>query len=337
MGEDKKNIPNLTIKEIFLKSARSGIAGASAMVVQVTTLMWMRTIMNFQYRYKIKKYFFIQNIFKIKYCRYGGTISGTVSKLYAEGGVFRFYKGYPVALVQGPISRFGDTFSNTLFLTFMGNFKQSRNIPVLIQTMGSSITAGLFRILLVPVDTLKTILQVEGKNAMKILNNKYSQGGIRVFFHGALASAGATTVGHYPWFSTYNFLNASLPQYTERRDKLLRQALIGFTSSIVSDTVSNSLRVVKTTKQTSKDVLNYKQTVQNIVEKDGLLGLFGRGLKIRIITNGISGLLFSVMWKLFSDSFEKKSSPPSQEPKNNSNSQNSPSLAQSQVDSKERK
>lgn len=172
--------------------------------------------------------------------------------------------------------------------------------------MGSSITAGLFRIGLVPVDTLKTILQVEGKNALNILSNKYSQGGIRVFFHGALASAGATTVGHYPWFFTYNYLNASLPQYTERRDKLLRQAFIGFTSSIVSDTISNSLRVVKTTKQTSAEVMNYKQTVQNIIAKDGVIGLFGRGLKIRIITNGISGLLFSVMWKLFNDSFDKK-------------------------------
>lgn len=182
-------------------------------------------------------------------------------------------------------------------------------MPVLIQTLGSSITAGLFRIGLVPVDTLKTILQVEGKNAMKILSNKYSQGGIRVFFHGALASAGATMVGHYPWFSTYNYLNSTLPQYTERRDKLLRQAFIGFTSSIVSDTISNSLRVIKTTKQTSQEVLSYRATVKNVIANDGIAGLFGRGLKIRIITNGISGLMFSVMWKLFNDSFDKKPAP----------------------------
>lgn len=177
-----------------------------------------------------------------------------MGKLYAEGGILRFYKGYPVALVQGPISRFGDTFSNTLFLTFLGNFQQTKSVPVLVQTLGSSVCAGLFRIGLVPVDTLKTILQVEGKNATKILTNKYNQGGIRVFYHGALASAGATMMGHYPWFATYNYLNATLPQYNERAKKLLRQAAIGFTSSFISDIVSNSLRVVKTTKQTSKEI-----------------------------------------------------------------------------------
>ena len=90
----------------------------------------------------------------------------------------------------------------------------------MIQTFGSSFTAGIFRIALVPVDTLKTILQVEGKNAMKILSSKYNQGGIRVFFHGALASAGATMVGHYPWFSTYNYLSATLPQYTDKKKKV---------------------------------------------------------------------------------------------------------------------
>ena len=81
-------------------------------------------------------------------------------------------------------------------MTFFGNFQQTKNVPVLIQTLGSSVCAGLFRIGLVPVDTLKTILQVEGKNAMNILTNNYNQGGIRVFYHGALASAGATMMGH---------------------------------------------------------------------------------------------------------------------------------------------
>jgi hypothetical protein len=184
----------------------------------------------------------------------------------------------------------------------------------MIQTIGSSVVAGLFRIILTPVDTLKTILQVEGKNAMTILGNKYSQGGIRVFFHGAVATAAATMVGHYPWFATYNYLQATLPKYTERRDQLLRQAFIGFNSAVISDCISNSLRVVKTTKQTSQELANYKQTVQNIIAKDGVIGLFGRGLKIRLITNGISGILFSVCWKLFNDGYSKPAATPTPTP-----------------------
>ena len=34
------------------------------------------------------------------------------TKLYAEGGVGRFYQGLTPALIQGPISRFGDTAAN---------------------------------------------------------------------------------------------------------------------------------------------------------------------------------------------------------------------------------
>lgn len=210
-------------------------------------------------------------------------------------------------MVQGPTSRFGDTFSNTLFLTFLGNSSVTKNLPMLVQTIGASVTAGLFRIFLVPVDTVKTILQVEGKNGLAILGDKFKQGGPKVFFHGAIASAGATMLGHYPWFATYNFLNEKLPKYDDKKRKLLRQAFIGFVSSVISDSISNSLRVIKTTKQTSKEIVNYTQTLKMILKDDGIFGLLGRGLKIRIMTNGIQGLLFSVLWKIFSEAFDKNS------------------------------
>ncbi len=35
--------------------------------------------------------------------------------------------------------------------------------------------------------------------------------------------------------------------------------------------------------------------------QDGITGLFGRGLKTRILCNGLRGLLFSILWKLFLD------------------------------------
>lgn len=51
------------------------------------------------------------------------------------------------------------------------------------------------------------------------------------------------------WFYTYNELSAQLPQPHNLLQKLGRQALIGFCASVVSDTASNSLRVVKTYRQ----------------------------------------------------------------------------------------
>ncbi len=38
-----------------------------------------------------------------------------------------------------------------------------------------------------------------------------------------------------------------------------------------------------------------------VVAQDGVRGLLGRGLKTRILSNGLQGLLFSILWKLFLD------------------------------------
>jgi hypothetical protein len=115
----------------------------------------------------------------------------------------------------------------------------------------------------------------------------------------------ATFVGHYPWFTVFNTLQASWPQYEEKPKKLLRNAAIGFVASLSSDTVSNSLRVVKTYRQTN-ETLPYKDIVQKIIEQDGYMGLFGRGLKTRLLANGLQGLMFSVLYKLFEEEFNKR-------------------------------
>lgn len=70
----------------------------------------------------------------------------------------------------------------------------------MIRAAGGSVMAGVFRISLTPVDTVKTILQVEGKNGLGILKSKISAKGLPVLYHGALATASATIVGHYPWY-----------------------------------------------------------------------------------------------------------------------------------------
>lgn len=157
-----------------------------------------------------------------------------------------------------------------------------------------------------PVDALKTIMQVEGKNGFPALVAKVRAGGPTVLYHGALAASAATFAGHYPWFATYNYLNSVLPQYDDLPKKLMRSAVIGFSASAISDTVSNSIRVVKTTKQTSTTPMTYPQVVKMVVEQDGVLGLMGRGLKTKILSNGLQGLLFSVLWRLGQDYYNRE-------------------------------
>lgn len=104
----------------------------------------------------------------------------------------------------------------------------------------------------------------------------------------------ATWVGHYPWFYTNNQLRESLPQFDIPYGKYVRNAFIGFCSAAVSDTCSNSLRVLKTTRQTSLEPVGYFESAKNIIANEGYGGLFGRGLKTRILTNGVQGALFTV-------------------------------------------
>lgn len=100
--------------------------------------------------------------------------------------------------------------------------------------------------------------------------------------------------------NTYGNLQ-NLPLPTTFVEKLARQALIGFCASVVSDTISNSLRVVKTYRQVNETRIGYVEAAREVVASDGWLGLFGRGLVTRIMANGLQGLMFSVLWKLFLD------------------------------------
>lgn len=106
--------------------------------------------------------------------------------------------------------------------------------------------------------------------------------------------------------NTQNFLQEKLPRYQELPKKLARNAFIGFVSSAISDTVSNSIRVIKTYRQAHEAKISYGTAVKEVVAKDGWLGLFGRGLSTRIIANGMQGLLFSVLWKYFEGGLNRR-------------------------------
>ena len=67
----------------------------------------------------------------------------------------------------------------------------------------------------------------------------------------------------------------------------------------------NSLRVIKTTKQTFPHNISYVNSVKHVIKEDGFKGLFGRGLKTRILTNGLQGMLFTVCWTVLQEKFNK--------------------------------
>ncbi|KAJ3027684.1 UNVERIFIED_CONTAM: hypothetical protein HDU68_003325 [Siphonaria sp. JEL0065] len=259
-----------------------GISGAAAMVVQVFSLMPLRTVMNYQYKN-------------------GMDTTTAIKILYKDGGFVRYYRGLGPALIQGPMSRFGDTASNAGALALLESSDLTRELPMSVKTLFASAFAASFRMILTPIDTLKTTMQTSGANGTALLRQRVRVHGISTLWYGSVATAAATFVGHYPWFATYNMLQEYIPQQKTTGKKLARNAVIGFSASIVSDCISNSLRVVKTYRQTHETKVTYRQAVQDVIAKDGVVGLFGRGLKTRILTNGLQGIMFSVLWKMFEE------------------------------------
>merc|ERR1719506_2315852 len=95
---DLKSVLLVAIK----KAWNSGSAGFVAGTAQVMAFMWLRTTMNYQ----------VKN---------GGSFTEVLSKLWAEGGLARLYRGLlPWAIFQAPLSRFGDVAANELVISMMG-------------------------------------------------------------------------------------------------------------------------------------------------------------------------------------------------------------------------
>ena len=131
--------------------------------------------------------------------------------------------------------------------------------------------------------------------------------GVPVLFQGALGNALASFVGNYPWYLTFNFLQEAIPAVSADQLllKLMRAALCGFLATCVSDCTSNSIRVLKTTRQTSATEISYREAATQIIEKEGIKGLFGRGLGTRILTNGVQASLFTIIWKYLEEFYFK--------------------------------
>ncbi|KAG8899002.1 hypothetical protein FRB99_007002 [Tulasnella sp. 403] len=165
----------------FKKALGGGLSGAAAMVLQVLVLMPLRTVMNYQYRY-------------------GTSTKAATLTLWYDGGFGRYYQGLGAALIQGPAARFGDTFANALVLALLHSNETLKNIPIFLQTALASISAAAFRVLLTPIDTVKTTLQTEGSRGIGVLKRRMKNDGVKTLWFGALATAAATFVGHYPWF-----------------------------------------------------------------------------------------------------------------------------------------
>jgi hypothetical protein len=279
--------------------------------LQVVLLMWVRTITVYQYRYGI-------------------SMATAFSRLYREGGIARFYEGWEYAVIQGPLARFGSIAANELAILIFAHTSHSAvetgKTPVkisLASTTAATVAASIvdrlpkqalatliggllsscWRGFLMPIDTCKTILQVDGSPGLAALMTKIASDwrNAILLYEGTGVTLVGTFIAHYPWFMVHNYLDHALVRPSRLSLLLLRNAFIGFTASALSDTVSNSLRVIKTVKQslaTETKQLSYLQVVALVYREGGVSAFLGRGLLSRILSNGLQSILFTVIWKL---------------------------------------
>jgi hypothetical protein len=291
-GKGRRNYINTNDSStVFHKALKravgGGLPGAIAGIIQVLSLMWLRTVINYQYRY-------------------GSSFTQAFTALYGMGGIPRLYSGVSFALIQAPLSRFVSTAAND----GVGELLKELNWGPGREVIVASCVVGIFRCALMPIDTMKTVLQIEGQKGLANLLTKVRAGQIHLLYSGVLANAASSFIGHYPWFYTYNLLSRNVMLSKLVPWKTCRNALIGFTSSVISDTVANFMRVLKTSKQalgsTSTSSITYTETLSVIIAVDGWKGLFGRGLKTRILGNALQSILFTVIWRSLSERWTRQ-------------------------------
>jgi hypothetical protein len=126
---EKPSVEKPSFNQILIRAGGGGIAGALAGIVQVLTLMWLRTIMSYQ-------------------CRYGTTFSQALVTLLREGGIARLYRGLSFALVQAPLARFVSIAANDGVESLLPSLAWTKLWGPGRTTVVASIVVGLFRIFL---------------------------------------------------------------------------------------------------------------------------------------------------------------------------------------------
>lgn len=258
----------------------SSIAGSKAMLVNMSTLMWLNTIATNQHVT-------------------GNTSYATFNQLYKQGGMVRFYDGFGITLMHGCIARFGDVFSYSLIKKYTNDEKCSFSSSF-SSTVVSATMSSVIRGILTPLEKVKIMRQIDGYKATSSLIKQTTRNGLSSLWNGSITVVGSNFVGYVPWFYTYDLMHNVIPEAsTHCTLSLIRDGCIGFSASVVSDVVSNGIRVIKTLKQMDSHKRSYLTLIRNSMSDTNATMLPFRGLSTRIATNGLQSVVFTILWNLF--------------------------------------
>lgn len=266
-----------SVTSTLWNAMKGGLAGMGAGVVQVLCLMWLKTVMNWQYFH-------------------GGSLIDAFRTLWAEGGIARFYQGTGIALVQVPLATFGFTFVQTGIVGLVST--SGHLVQGLQATLVVAILGALWRVLIAPLDTLKTTWQVHGSSAKKMFDRRLHVSGPSELWAGSSALFFCQLMAKLPWWGVYNLVLGFWSQPASPAMAVFRNGLAGMLAQMASDAVTNSIRVLKVKRQATVEGEGYFADAEGIVKAEGVRGLFLRGLAGRLLLGSVHGALFSVLWNI---------------------------------------
>lgn len=91
------------------------------------------------------------------------------------------------------------TAANDGVKAFLADFLLTKYWGPGVTTMLGAILVGVARMMLMPVDTCKTVLQVDSKDGFQSLLRRVRAGHFGVLYQGAIANAISSTMSHFPW------------------------------------------------------------------------------------------------------------------------------------------
>lgn len=249
-------------------------------------------------------------------CRYNLPMAQTFSMLYREGGIRRFYCGSHWSLVLKSLGRVGSIASRGSIIYSSENFNMTLSKQSIL-LIGAT-TQALCRVVWNPVEVFLTMSQTEGRAGADMLRYKVKRHGYRSLFHGGRAAFAQSITAHYPWLLTYQMVSTSLPAPKSRLESILHSTIVGFSSAVVADILSNPFRYVKQddiqhmwlilcyrimlyVQQSHHEQISYPRVfnlIQNRSRKSVVFELFCRGLPARFLLHGIQGTIFSIIYKL---------------------------------------
>jgi hypothetical protein len=229
----------------------------------------------------------LKTVIKNQYV-HGTPIYKTFKTLYNNKGLISFYRGFIPSILKITIGRNSDILLHKFYTQ---NLNASKAHIALI----SGLTSSVLKLGIMPLDTVSNLYQVHGKKAKEIIKKQYKNENY-FFYRGTMAYMTLSGIGSSAWLYTYSRLN----DINLHKNKNINNALIGVSSSIVSDLVVNPIRILKTYKQSSSDYISYKNIIKNVIKMDGnFMKSYFRGYGLRMGLNAFNSGLFMVLWKHF--------------------------------------